>query len=337
MVKLLLSLASYLVSLLVISGTVKFMYVCVRVCVAPTLFNFFFDAVMSKVMAQHPDCGLKVLYNQEAELVGSQRKMCGELEYADNVALISDSMDALEEVMQAMEIGCSEMGLTISLKKTKILAVHPADKPSQPPRDVLPRPMDDSVSVVEEFEYLGSTISADFNLDKEISSSINKASRTFNSLCRVLWYRRRIKTRTKMRLFKAVVLPTLLYGSETWVPIAVHVKRLQGFIMKCAWVILGVTRWNEKRNTDLRAKAGLKRVEVMMMKRKLRWLGHAARMKKDRIPKCLLVCKPAVGKCSVGDQKQRWNDVLVDDLKKCELYSSWREEVQDHKIWLLRI
>ena len=84
-----------------------------------------------------------------------------DLEYADDVALISDSMYALEEVIQAMEIGCSEMGLTISSKKTRILAVHPADKPSQPPGDVLLRPLDDSVSVVEEFKYLGSTIYTD--------------------------------------------------------------------------------------------------------------------------------------------------------------------------------
>ena len=103
--------------------------------------------------------------------------------------------------------------------------------------------------------------------------------------------------------------------------------------MKNVQVILGVTRWDEKKNTDLRAKAGLKRVEVMMMKRRLRWLGHVAQKKEDRIPKCLLVCKPAGGKCSVGGQKRRWNDVLVDDLKKCELYSSWREEVQDRHIW----
>ena len=49
-------------------------------------------------------CGLKVLYNQEAELVGSQRKMSRKLplydfECADDTALISDSMDMLEEVL----------------------------------------------------------------------------------------------------------------------------------------------------------------------------------------------------------------------------------------------
>ena len=74
-------------------------------------------------------CGLKVLYNQEAELVHwSQRKMSRKLplcdfEYADDMALISDSMDMLGEVLRAMEVSCNEMGLTISSKKTQILYV----------------------------------------------------------------------------------------------------------------------------------------------------------------------------------------------------------------------
>ena len=89
--------------------------------------------------------GAVQLYSQEAELVGSRKKMSNELslqdlEYADDMALISDSMDLLEELMQAMEVSCSEMGLTINPTESKILAVRPADRPSQLPRAVLLRP-----------------------------------------------------------------------------------------------------------------------------------------------------------------------------------------------------
>ena len=108
-----------------------------------------------------------------------------------------------------MEISCSEMGLTISSKKTKILAIRPVGRPTQSPRDVLLSLSDEPVSVVESFEYLGSTISADCILDKEVSSCISKASCSFNSLCRILWYQKGIKTKTMMRLFKTVVLSTL--------------------------------------------------------------------------------------------------------------------------------
>ena len=61
----------------------------------------------------------------------------------------------------------------------------------------------------------------------------------------------------------------------------------------------------------------------MLMRRRLRWLGHVARMEETRISKCLFTCKLDEGKCSVGGQKRRWNDVIVGDLNKCELYPNW--------------
>ena len=79
--------------------------------------------------------------------------------------------------------------------------------------------------------------------------------------------------------------------------------------------------------------AGLDRVEVMLMRRRLRWLGHVARMKETRIPKCMLVSKLARVKYSVGGQKRRWNDVLVCDLKKFEVYSNWHEQAQVRSTW----
>ena len=65
-----------------------------------------------------------------------------------------------------------------------------------------------------EFEHFGSTISEDCSLDKEISKHISKASHSFNSICiECMWYERRVKTTTKVGLFKSVILPILLY---TW-------------------------------------------------------------------------------------------------------------------------
>ena len=79
---------------------------------------------------------------------------------------------------------------------------------------------------MEEFEYLGSIVMSDCELDREINVRIRKASSSFRSLCRILWYQQEIKMSTKMRMFKAAILPTLLCGSETWTPLAKQMKRL---------------------------------------------------------------------------------------------------------------
>ena len=44
-----------------------------------------------------------------------------------------------------------------------------------------------------------------------------------------------------------------------------------------------------------------------------------------RLPKCLLVCHPQSSKRSAG-QKQQWNDLVVSDLKKCDLLPDMASE-----------
>ena len=44
------------------------------------------------------------------------------------------------------------------------------------------------------------------------------------------------------------------------------------------------------------------------------------------------MCKLDVGKRSFGGQKRWWNDVIVGDLKKCQVYPNWREKAQDCSI-----
>ena len=94
--------------------------------------------------SKHPEQGMKMWINTDAVLVGSIKKMNGcvmiqDLEYADDMLLISDNMDELEMMLQDMNESCSEMGLTTSTKKSKIMAVLPslgADNPQQLPRPV---------------------------------------------------------------------------------------------------------------------------------------------------------------------------------------------------------
>ena len=96
---------------------------------APVLFNLFFDAIVAATLQHHPEAGFKVLYNTGDPLVGSRKKMRHEvviqdLEYADDMVLVSDSMGLLEELLQTLHSTCA--GMSINTKKTKILAICPS-------------------------------------------------------------------------------------------------------------------------------------------------------------------------------------------------------------------
>ena len=72
---------------------------------------------------------------------------------------------------------------------------------------------------------------------------------------------------------------------RTWAPLAHQVKRLQNFMMRCLRIILVLSVRQQKRNTVIRAEANMETVKSMLRRRRLRWLGHVARMDTERIPR----------------------------------------------------
>ena len=87
--------------------------------------------------------------------------------------------------------------------------------PSMPHRDPKVNIDEYTLKSVKSFTYLGSSVSASTTLDNELSLRIAKASSAFGRLRHRLWKDRGIKLYTKIIVYHSVVIPTLLYASET--------------------------------------------------------------------------------------------------------------------------
>ena len=72
-----------------------------------------------------------------------------------------------------------------------------------------------SLENVDEFVYLGSTISHNGNFTSEPDNHIGRAANAFNRLQPVMRHKS-IKMPTKTAIYQAIVLSTPLYGSESW-------------------------------------------------------------------------------------------------------------------------
>ena len=87
------------------------------------------------------------------------------------------------------------------------------------PNSVAPQPaifIDDvELEVVDSFKYLGSMISNDGSLDKEIASRISKASQALGRLRNRLLNHHNVTLDTKLKVYRAVVISSLLCGCET--------------------------------------------------------------------------------------------------------------------------
>ena len=114
--------------------------------------------------------------------------------------------------------------------------------------------------VVDKFTYLKSTLSRAVHIDDEVTARSAKASVAFSRLHGNVWDRRGIRLDTKLKVYKAVVLPTLLYVYETWTVYQRHAKRLNHFHLSCPRKLLKI-RWQDKiPDTEVWKESGMQSV-----------------------------------------------------------------------------
>ena len=157
------------------------------------------------------------------------------------------------------------------------------------------------LQVVDKFTYLGSTLSRVVHIDDEVNARIAKASAAFGRLRASVWDRSGIRLDTKLKVYKAVVLPTL-YACETWTVYQRHAKRLNHFHTSCLRKLLEI-KWQDRiPDTEVPKRAGMQSVHTLLKLAQLRWTGHVTRMHEKRLPKKILFRELEMGKHSHGGQ-----------------------------------
>ena len=156
----------------------------------------------------------------------------------------------------------------------------------------------------------------------------------FGRLRANVWERNRIKLDTKLKVYKAVVLPTLLYACETWTVYQRHAKRLNHFHLSCLRKLLKI-KWQDKiPDTEVLTKAGMQSMHTVLKLAQLRWTGHVIRMPDALLPKKVFYGELQEGKRSQGSQKKRYKDTLKASLKDFEIpMGSWEQTAQERSKW----
>ena len=87
--------------------------------------------------------------------------------------------EALQHTVDRFSDAAKNLGLTISLKKTEVLYHTPLRVAYSPPDISID---DTNLTAVEHFTYLGSVISNDATVSKDLDNSLSKASSSFGRL-----------------------------------------------------------------------------------------------------------------------------------------------------------
>lgn len=144
-----------------------------------------------------------------------------------------------------------------------------------------------------------------------------------------------ISRKAKIRIYKTIIKPIVVYGSETWTLSERAIKILNAWERKVLRKIFGPTYeqgfWRIKTNAELYELYKDINIVVDIKLRRLEWLGHVARMENNRTPKALLDALP-VGRRKVGRPKLRWLDDVQADLTRVGV-RRWRTRALDRSDW----
>ena len=92
-------------------------------------------------------------------------------------------------------------------------------------------------------------------------------ARMVGALRRQVIERKELSKTTKLRVINAMVVPTLLYGRETWTLQKRHRSRIQAMEMRYLRKI-GVTRLDRVSNEDIRRRLGVEAVLAVVDRKK---------------------------------------------------------------------
>ena len=155
--------------------------------------------------------------------------------------------------------------LEVSVKETEILH-QPVPWEEFRPQHITVG--ETELKTVHQCSYLGCIITSDAKIDREIDNRLAKANSAFARLYKSVWNSKNLKKDTKISVYRAVVLTTLLYGSELWLTYRHHVRLLERFHQRCLRTILNV-HWSDfVTNVKVLEQADTTSTETNTIKRK---------------------------------------------------------------------
>ena len=192
-------------------------------------------------------------------------------DYADDVAVVDQDILRLASTLEDIERESAKLGLHISWPKTKIQNIG-----FGPPATTI-SVLGQQVEGVSQFTYLGSLIDSDGGCRTECIRRIGMGSSCMNDLSSI-WRQKHLSLETKLRLYSSLVIPVVLYGSETWTINKYELSKLQAFHMRNQRLILNVHWYDKVRNSEVAKQTGLPHIGTIIQRRRHALFGHVVRL-----------------------------------------------------------
>ena len=189
---------------------------------SPCIFNAVLEVALSEVQTRWRKEGFGIQVGQDEV----DRSLCN-LRFADDVLLLAGSRDQLESMLKDVANATRAVGLELHMGKTKILNNIPDDeRHGSKVMHILGK----DVEILEEKAttmYLGRSLSFGENtMDAELQYRINQGWAKFHMYKDELT-NSKYPLKDRLRLFEAVITPSVLYGSGSWTMVRAREDKLR--------------------------------------------------------------------------------------------------------------
>jgi len=163
----------------------------------PLLFNFALEYAIRRVKV-----------NQDGLKLNGTHQL---LVYADDVNIMGGSVHTVKENAEALIVTSKEIGLEINVDKTKYMVMSRNQNAGQNHS----MKFDNSpFERVEEFKYLGITVTDQNSIQEEIKSRLKSGNACYLSVQNLL-SSSLLSKNLKIKIYRIIILPVVLYGCET--------------------------------------------------------------------------------------------------------------------------
>ena len=171
-------------------------------------------------------------------------------------------------------------------------------------------------------------------VSKDLDNRLPKASSSFGRLSKKVWQSHSLRLSTKIQVYRAVVVPTLLYTAKNWDLYRKQIRLLEWFHQRCLCSILGIKWKDHVSNEEVLKRASLPSIESILLQVKLRWASHVTRMEDVRRRMQSSSASPKKESEIAGAPRKHYKDQLKRQPAQAGIgHQSWQQEASDRDSW----